>query len=283
MPKGFTFVSALAFAVSLALPVAVSAEPAADTVVARVNGQEITLGNMIVAYATLPQQYQQLPPDVLYNAILNQLVQQTALVQAHGPEEPLHVKLSLENERRSLLAADEIEQIMSGAASEEAIQAAYDAKYGDGFGDEEYDASHILVDSKEAAEAVKTEIDNGADFAEVAKSKSTGPSGPSGGSLGWFKAKDMVPEFSVAVEQMEPGQVSEPVQTKYGWHIIKLNDKRRSEAPKLEAVANEIAGELRNKAAEDRIEELVGKATIEKPEVEGLDPTILRNVDLIRN
>ena len=131
MPKGFTFVSALAFAVSLALPVAVSAEPAADTVVARVNGQEITLGNMIVAYATLPQQYQQLPPDVLYNAILNQLVQQTALVQAHGPEEPLHVKLSLENERRSLLAADEIEQIILSTVTDAGVFGP-DYLYGEG-------------------------------------------------------------------------------------------------------------------------------------------------------
>ncbi|MFC4669231.1 peptidylprolyl isomerase [Seohaeicola nanhaiensis] len=283
MPKGFTFLPAMAIAGLLALPTQSIAEPDADTVVARVNGEEITLGHMIVAHATLPQQYQQLPPDVLFDAILNQLIQQTALEQSVTGEEPKHVRLSLENEKRSLMAADAIEGVMAGAASPEEIKAAYDARYGDGFGGEEFNASHILLETEEAAKEVREEIEKGADFAEVAKEKSTGPSGPSGGELGWFSAGDMVPEFSAAVEAMEPGQVSEPVQTQFGWHIIKLNEKRRAKAPALEEVSEEIATELRKKAVEDRVEELTAKATVDRPEVEGLDPTVLRNLDLIRN
>ncbi|GHF33642.1 peptidylprolyl isomerase [Seohaeicola zhoushanensis] len=283
MPKGFTFVPAMALAALLALPTPSRAEPGVDTVVARVNGQEITIGHMIVAHATLPQQYQQLPPDVLYDAILNQLIQQSALQQSQTGEEPLHVRLSLENEKRSMMAADAIETVMAGAATEEEIKAAYDARYGDGFGAEEYSAAHILLETEEAAKAVREEIVNGADFAEVAKAKSTGPSGPSGGDLGWFSATDMVPEFSAAVVAMEPGAVSEPVQTKFGWHIIKLNEKRRAEAPALEAVSEEIAMELRKAAVEKKVEELTAAATVERPEVEGLDPTVLRNLDLIRN
>lgn len=283
MPKGFTFLPAMAIAGLLALPTQSIAEPDADTVVARVNGEEITLGHMIVAHATLPQQYQQLPPDVLFDAILNQLIQQTALEQSVTGEEPKHVRLSLENEKRSLMAADAIEGVMAGAASPEEIKAAYDARYGDGFGGEEFNASHILLETEEAAKEVREEIEKGADFAEVAKEKSTGPSGPSGGELGWFSAGDMVPEFSAAVEAMEPGQISEPVQTQFGWHIIKLNEKRRAKAPALEEVSEEIATELRKKAVEDRVEELTAKATVDRPEVEGLDPTVLRNLDLIRN
>ena len=276
MPRGFPLLSTLALA-------AAGAEPGAETVVARVNGQEITIGHMIVARATLPQQYQQLPPDVLYDAILNQLIQQSALEQSEKGDEPLHVRLSLENEKRSLMAAQAIEKIMAGSASEGEIKAAYEARYADGFGGDEFNASHILVESEEAAKAVRAEVENGGDFAEVAKAKSTGPSGPSGGALGWFKPGDMVPEFSAAVEAMEPGQVSEPVQTQFGWHIIKLNEKRRAEAPALEQVSDEIAQELRRKAVEEAVAALTAKATIDRPEVEGLDPAILGDLSLIGN
>lgn len=283
MPKGFTFLPAIGLVAALTLPVPAFAEPDADTVVARVNGEEITLGHMIIAHATLPQQYRQLPPDVLYNAILDQLIQQSALQQAHGDAAPKHVELSLENERRSLLAAEEIETVMEDAASEEDIKAAYDAEYGDGFGGEEYNASHILVETEEEAAAIKTELDGGADFAETAKAKSTGPSGPSGGELGWFGTGAMVPEFEAAVLTLEPGQVSGPVQTQFGWHLVKLNDKRQAEAPALEEVQEEIAQNLRQKAVQDRVEELTATAEIERPEIQDLDPTILQNLDIVRN
>ena len=283
MSKGLTILPALAVAAALSLPSLAWAEPDADTVVARVNGTEITLGHMIIAHATLPQQYQQLPSDVLYNAILEQLIQQSALQQSHGDEVPRHVELSLENERRSLLAAEEVESIMAGAADEAAIQSAYDAKYADGFGGDEYNASHILVETEEEAKALKTELDGGADFAETAKAKSTGPSGPNGGELGWFGTGAMVPDFEAAVVALEPGQVSDPVQTQFGWHLIKLNEKRKSEAPALEAVQAEIANELRQKAVEDRVEQLTREADVERPTIEGLDPEVLRNLDLVRN
>ena len=283
MPKGFTFLPALGLAAALALPVPAMAEPDADTVVARVNGAEITLGHMILAHATLPQQYRQLPPEVLYNAILDQLIQQSALEQAHGDEAPKHVTLSLENERRSLLAAEEIEAIMSDAANQEDIQAAYDAEYGDGFGGDEFNASHILVETQEEASAIKTELDGGADFAETAKAKSTGPSGPSGGELGWFGPGAMVPEFEAAVVALEPGQVSDPVQTQFGWHLVKLNDKRQAEAPALESVQDEIAQTLRQQAVQQKVEELTAAAEIERPEIEDLDPAILQNLDIVRN
>jgi len=283
MLKGLTFSSALVLATALAIPGTVSAEPGADTVVARVNGEEITLGHMIVAHATLPQQYQQLPPDVLYNAILDQLVQQSVLKQAFQGEPPKHVVLSLENEQRSLIAAQEIERIMQGAADESDIQAGYDKKYADGFGGDEFNASHILVETQEEASAIKTELDAGADFAEMAKQKSTGPSGPNGGALGWFGLGAMVPEFESAVVALDAGQISEPVQTQFGWHVILLNETRKSKAPELDQVRAEIESELREKAVEERIAELTAKGEIERPEIEDLNPEILRNLDLVRN
>lgn len=283
MPKGLTFLAAVAVSATLALPLAAET-PDADTVVARVNGEEITLGHMIVARASLPEQYQQLEPKVLYDAILDQLIQQNALKQSRtGTELPRHVVISLENERRALLAADEIERIMSGAATETSIQAAYDEKYADGFGGDEFNASHILVETEDEARDIKASLANGADFAATAKEKSTGPSGPSGGSLGWFGTGMMVPEFESAVVALEPGQVSDPVQTQFGWHVIILNEKRKVEAPTLETVSSEIATQLRQDALSDRVDELVGAATVERPAIEGLDPAILQNLDLVRD
>ncbi|MEX0337576.1 MAG: peptidylprolyl isomerase [Arenibacterium sp.] len=282
MRKGFTFLPALALSLAISLPGASVAEPDATTVVATVNGQDITIGHMIIAHATLPQQYRQLPPDVLYNAILDQLIQQTALAQTFEGDLPGHVALSLENERRSLVAGEQVEAIMQGAASDEDIQAAYDAQYADGTGGDEFNASHILVESKEEADEIKAELDDGANFAETAKARSTGPSGPNGGELGWFGTGAMVPEFEQAVIALDVAQVSEPVQTQFGWHVIRLNDKRQSEAPPLEAVREELASELRQQAVRDKVEELTAAATIERPDVDGLNPEIIRNIDMVR-
>ena len=161
MPKGLTFLSAFAVSAMLAMQLT-AAEPDADTVVARVNGEEITLGHMIVARANLPEQYQQLPPEVLYNAILDQLIQQNTLKQSNTDAVPQFVELSLENERRALLAANVIERIMSDSVSEAGVRAAYAEKYADGFGGDEYNASHILVETEEEALAIKATPAQGA-------------------------------------------------------------------------------------------------------------------------
>lgn len=277
------FLPALLLGTVISTAAMAESEPGADTVVARVNGDEITVGHMIMARAVLPEQYQQVPADVLYKAILDQLIQQTALVQSREGDVPRAVEISLENERRSMLAADAIESTMISVGSEEEIRAAYDAKYSEGTGGEEFNASHILVETEEEAQTIKAELDNGADFAETAKTKSTGPSGPNGGELGWFSDGQMVGEFQAAVNTLEPGQVSEPVQTQFGWHVIILNDKRDKEAPTFEQVEQELLAELRQNAVEDRIEELTSKAEIDRPVIEGLDPSIILQNDLLEN
>ncbi|MCE8518546.1 peptidylprolyl isomerase [Ruegeria pomeroyi] len=282
MPKGLTILPSLALALVLALPVAAETKAEADTVVARVNGEEITLGHMIIARALLPQQYQQLPDNVLFDGILDQLVQQTLLKQQQTGETPKQVVLSLENEERSLLAGETIEEIMAAATTDEAIQSAYDAQYADGFGGEEYNASHILVPSEDEAKAVKELLDNGADFAATAKEKSTGPSGPNGGALGWFGAGAMVPEFEQAVVALNVGQISDPVQTQFGWHVIILNDKRKSEAPALDEVRDELAGRIQQDAIDARLAELTKDSEIEKPDLNGIEPGVLRQLELVQ-
>jgi peptidyl-prolyl cis-trans isomerase C len=101
--------------------------------------------------------------------------------------------------------------------------------------------------------------------------------------LGWFGEGQMVPEFESAVKSMSPGDVSLPVQTQFGWHLIKLNDKRLASAPAFEQVQVEILGEIQSQAVEDKITALVEAAEIDRPEVKGLTPQEIENVDLVRN
>ncbi|KIC10304.1 peptidylprolyl isomerase [Leisingera sp. ANG-M1] len=283
MRKGLTFLRGIAVAACAALPLAAAAAPHANTVVASVNGEEITIGHMVMARENLPEQYKQLPDEVLYNAILDQLIQQTALKQQLHGEVPHYVQLSVENEERAMLAANVIEMIMAKASTEEKLRAAYDEKYSSGDGGDEFHAAHILVDSEEDALDVKKELDAGADFATLAKEKSTGPSGPNGGDLGWFTTGRMVPEFEQAVLKLQSGEVSGPVQTQFGWHVILLHERRKTEAPEFDEVRAQLADELRQKAVEDRVNELTAAAEIEQSEIEDLDPAILKDLSLVRN
>lgn len=279
MQKPLTFLSSLALAAAVALPVTAQDEPSVDTVVATVNDTEITLGHMLVARASLPQQYQQLPDDVLFQGILDQLVQQTALADSFTGELPPRVTLSIENETRSLTAGEAIEGVMAEDVSDEELQAAYDAQFKDAEPEKEFNASHILVETKEEADAIKAELDGGADFAELAKEKSTGPSGPGGGSLGWFGPGMMVPEFEEAVAGMEAGGVSEPVETQFGWHVIKLNETRTGEAPVLEDVREELETQVRQTKVQEAIESLTEAAEVDRSAAEGIDPTVLKNIE----
>ncbi len=283
MTNLITKLSAGAVALMLALPVQAQDTLTADSVVATVNGTEITLGHMLMVRASLPDQYQQLPDDVLWDGIMDQIVQQTVLSQQDSGEETRRIKLALENERRALLAAQVIEGIVGDAITDEAVQAMYDETYLQGEQSEEYNASHILVETEEEAAAIVEELNGGADFAEVARAKSTGPSGPNGGQLGWFGAGMMVPEFQTAVEELEVGAISGPVQTQFGWHVIILNEKRTKEAPALEAVRGEIENQLSQQAVTQKIDELTDAATVTRTAKEEVDTSVLSNIGLLED
>ena len=279
MHKPRTFLASLAFSVCLALPAAAQDEAGLDTVVAIVNGTEITVGHMIIARATLPEQYQQLPDEILFKGILDQLVQQTALADTFEGALPARVRLSLENESRSLTAGEVIENVMAGPVDEGAVKAAYDEQYASAEQGDEYNASHILVESQEEALAIKAELDDGADFAEMAREKSTGPSGPGGGSLGWFGKGMMVPSFEAAVIAMETGAVSDPVETQFGWHVIMLNETRKTAAPALDTVREELELQIRQMRVQTAIDGITEAADVDRTAADGIDPTILKNIE----
>lgn len=252
----------------------------AETVLAVVNGTEITLGHVILLRTQLPEQYLTAPDDLLFEGILEQLIDQT-LLGATTTGESLEMRLTLENEARALKAATAIDAIIGKEFSEAEIQAEYDAAYGDLPAEPEFHASHILVETEDEAKKLVVDLEGGTDFAELAKEKSTGPSGPNGGELGWFGLGMMVAPFEAAVLDMEVGQISAPVQTQFGWHVLILNDKRNKPAPALEAVIGDITGTLQQAALEAAVVELRDGAAIEIM-VEGVDPAAMRNLDLLQ-
>lgn len=133
----------------------------------------------------------------------------------------------------------------------------------------EYKARHILLPDEDAAKAIIEELKTGADFAELAKQKSQGPSAPTGGDLGWFKPETMVPPFAEAIASMQKGIYTDtPVKTRFGYHVILLEDQRSVEQPAFEDVKQDIQRNLTRKTIEDYVEDLKAKATIVKPESE---------------
>jgi len=252
----------------------------ADTVVASVNGKDITVGQMIAMRESLPQEYLALPDDLLFNGVLDQLIQQTALAQLGEEQISRRDELILETQRLGYLAGIVLDDTAIAAVTDETLQAAYEAKYAEAAPSKEFNASHILVETEEDAAEIKAEIDGGMDFTEIAKSRSTGPSGPNGGELGWFGLGMMVEPFETAVQTLEPGQVSGPVQTQFGWHIIKLNETRMAEAPDLEAVRDELAAEIQEKAVMDRVTAVTEQAEVVRKD-EGLDPAILKDTAIL--
>ncbi len=251
----------------------------ATTVVATVNGVEITLGHVILLRTELPEQYLSAPDDILFEAILDQLVEQT-LLGATIEEDPLEVKLTLENEERALRAGAAIQDALSEEPAEEDFQAAYDEAFAEFPEEPEFNASHILVETEEEANALVTELAEGADFAALAKEKSTGPSGPNGGELGWFQRGQMVPEFEQAVMALEAGEVSAPVLTQFGWHVIILNEERIVQPPSLDEVRGEIAQQLQSQIINETVDALRVDAEVERF-VDDVDPAQIKNIDLI--
>jgi peptidyl-prolyl cis-trans isomerase C len=280
MMKPACLLSAALVALSVSLP-ARAEDPTAATVVAVVNGTEITLGHMIAAREALPEQYKALPDDVLFGGVLDQLIQQTALAQEGEKSQTAGDLLMIENQTRAYLSGMVLERVAAAAVTDEGLQKLYDEKYVSAEPAKEYQAAHILVETEEEAKSIKAELDAGADFAAIATEKSTDRgSAANGGDLGWFGPGMMVKPFEDAVVAMEKGTIAGPVQTDFGWHLIRLNDVRVATAPAFEDVKAELEGDLRQKAVEDKVTELTAAATVER-KTDGLDPAILKKSELI--
>ena len=252
----------------------------ADTVVATVNGTEITVADMIIARGQLAPQYQSVPSDVLFPGLLDQLVSQTLMAEK-VTEPKFETQRYIASQTRAILSSEYLSAAVEAAVSEEAIAELYQSRYKDEELGEEYSAAHILVETEDEAKALVQELKDGADFAELAREKSTGPSGPNGGDLGWFSEGQMVPPFEKAVMALENGAISDPVQTQFGWHVIIRKDSRLRDAPPLDEVRVELMEALQQMAIESTVAQLKSEATIEQIELEGFDLSVIENAQLL--
>ena len=276
---GFRPVLALGVALSVAWALPGHAEgDSAQTVVATVNGSDITLGQVVALRETLPQEYQSLADDVLFKGILEQLIQQTALSQSQEDKLTARDEVMISNQRRTYISGAALQAVVAEAVTDATIQAAYDAKYKGSAPLIEYHASHILVATEEQAKDLKVQLDGGADFAELAKANSTDGSAAGGGDLGWFGPGMMVKPFEDAVIALQPGQISAPVQTQFGWHLILLAETRNAAAPPLADVSADLSAELQRQAIEAHVTAITEAATVTR--VEGIDPTVVRSQTL---
>lgn len=252
----------------------------ADTVVATVGDVQITLGEMIIARSSLPQQYEQFPPEILFEGIRDQLIQQQLLANAVN-EGSKRLDLTIKNEIRALQSNEVVATLTQEVATEEQLMEAFDARYGDAEPILEWNASHLLVETEEEALAAKARVEGDEVFADVARDVSTGPSGPNGGNLGWFGAGRMVPAFEAATAELSVGEVSAPVETQFGWHVIILNQTREQPPVTFEQVRGELVGELQEAAVQALLAQLETEYEVNNAVTTDIDPNLLTNFELL--
>lgn len=277
MLKPLLAATTLIAAWGLALPA--SAQDA-QTVVATVNGEAITLGQMIAMRQSLsPEMTQNLPDSALWDLMLDQMIRQTAVAQQAGDPLSKRDAAALEIERRAYLAGSVLEKVAAPDPSEAELKAAYDAAFGASAPATEYHAAHILVKTRDEAEAIAAQIKDGADFGKLAAEKSTDNSGPNQGDLGWFQPEQMVEPFAEAVKALKKGEVSAPVETQFGWHIIRLIDSREVTPPAFDEVKEELAVQVRRDRVQAEIDKRLAEAKVEK--TPDLAPELLNKTDIL--
>lgn len=280
MAKRHLFLASIALMAGLGAPI-LAQDVTADTVVATVNGTNITLGHMIATREALPDQYKSLPNETLFKGILDQLVQQTALEQSVADSLSKMDEINLENSRREYLSNSALYAVVTAAVTDAALQTAYDARFQDAAPQKEFSAAHILVDEEAKAIELKQELDNGADFAELAKANSTDTgSGAQGGNLGWFGLGAMVKPFEDAVVAAEIGKVVGPVKSDFGYHLILVSETRLAQKPTLDMMREELTAEIQQKVVAEHLKTITDGASIEKPG-EALDPNLLSDLTLL--
>ena len=261
----------------LAVSTAALAQDADNPVAATVDGMEILRSDVEAVKNSLPDQMRNAPIEQLYPVLLDRTIDFKLLEleaeKADIGDEP-DLQAALAQARAAVMRDFMLRKKVEEGSTEEALKARYEElKKGDGFSFEEVHARHILLASEEDAKAVITELEGGADFEELAKEKSTGPSAPNGGDLGYFKKGAMVPEFGEAAFSMEVGSTSEePVQTQFGFHVIKVEDKRTNE-PSFEETEPQIRQEVARDIVTALVEGLREGATIERFNLDGTPMT----------
>ena len=253
-----------------------AASPGANTVapqsegpvVAKVNGVEIREGDIKLAEEDIGEQITQVPPEAKRDYLVTYVGDMILLTQAAEAKkigDSNEFKQQLEFTRKKLLMAKLLDSEAKAASTEGAMRKIYDDAAKQMKPEEEVHARHILLETEEEAKAVQEELQKGADFAETAKSKSKDPGAAAeGGDLGFFSKDQMVPEFADAAFKLEKGQLSEPVKSPFGWHVIRVEDKRTRPMPDYEQVKPQLETFVARKAQSEYLAKLREGATIER-------------------
>ena len=244
-----------------------------DNVIATVNGEAIRNSDMTMFYNSLPEQYRQVPLESLYAQLIEGLVETRLLAQAArqaGMMDDFTVKQRLAYITIDVLQKAYLDQLLETEITDERLRAAYEEMAATIETEDEISARHILLADEDAAKAVIVELDGGGDFATLAKERSTGPSGPGGGDLGYFTKEQMVAPFAEAAFALAPGEYTKlPVQTEFGWHVIMVEDRRVSGPPSFEASQTELSRDIAREFVLDFMGKLRDAAEISRYDPQG--------------
>ena len=240
---------------------------ASDPVIARVNGVDITQGDLALAEEDVGSEMQAVSPEAKREQLISYLADIIMVTQAANKKnlaDNPDFKRRLAFLRNKLLMGYELQQEAKTAVTDEALHQTYDEAVKSMAGQEEVRARHILVEGEDEAKAILEQLKNGADFATLAKEKSKDPGAAEGGDLGYFTKDQRVPEFADVAFKMYPGQLSNPVKTQFGWHVIKVEDRRTKQPPEFDKVKDQIETFLARKAQTDFITKLRQSAKVER-------------------
>jgi peptidyl-prolyl cis-trans isomerase C len=241
-----------------------------DPVVAKVNGAEIHESDVTLAEQELGPSLAQMDPAAKHQNVVSFLID---LKLAAKVAEEKKMQDSDDFKKRAAFAHDRLlmDALLAkqgkDAATDDAMKKVYDDAAKQIGGEQEVHARHILVETEDEAKQVVEELKKGADFAELAKKKSKDPGAADGGDLGFFTKEQMVPEFSTAAFALEPGKISDPVKTQFGWHVIKVEEKRSRKPPEFAQVKPQIETFVTRKAQADYVAKLREGAKIERFDV----------------
>jgi len=251
----------------------VGAFAADDPVVAIVNGEKIVKSQLVQAQRLLPKQYQQIPLAQIFPGLVDSVVDAklaAADARTRKMDEDPEFRSQMARIEEQLLQRMVLSKEMEGAVTAEAMQAQYKKMVAGLEAREELHARHILVKTEDEAKAIIEALKKDTDFAKMAKEKSTGPSGQSGGDLGFFGPGQMVPAFEKAAFALKKGEItSTPVQTKFGWHVIKAEERRKAEVPSFEKLAPQIQNQVSQEKASAYVAKLRKGAKIERFDLNG--------------
>jgi peptidyl-prolyl cis-trans isomerase C len=257
----------------------------ANPVLAKVNGADIRQSDLALAEEELGPSLAQMDPATKKENVLGFLIDMKIVAKAAEDKkvennEDFKKRLAFTRNRLlmdSLLAAEG-----KAATTDEAMKKVYEDASKQIAGEQEVHARHILVATEEEAKAVEEELKKGADFAELAKKKSKDPGASDGGDLGFFTKDQMVPEFSTVAFALEPNKISEPVKSQFGWHVIKVEEKRNRQAPEFEQVKGQIETYVTRKAQAEYVAKLREAAKVErmdKPDATAAKPDAAKPAD----